>query len=341
MIKDAIEKLVDGRNLTEDEAASVMDEIMSGKATDAQIGSLLTSLRLKGETVEEITGFAKVMRSKATRIECKSRPLVDTCGTGGDVSGTFNISTVSAFVAAGAGAKVAKHGNRSVSSKCGSADLLMELGINIEAAPDVVATCVDDIGIGFLFAPRLHGAMKHAIGPRREMGIRTVFNILGPLTNPAHATAQILGVYAEELTEPIAGVLNRLGCDRAFVVHGEDGLDEITTTTRTRLSECVNGTVRNYSIEPEDFGIPRAGVDELRGGDPKDNAKICLTILRGERGPKRDIVLLNAGAAIAVAGLAAGIEEGTRLATESLDSGAALDKLEKLKVATHTGRTSQ
>jgi anthranilate phosphoribosyltransferase len=335
MIREVIKKLVEGRDLTEEEATSVMEEIMTGTATDAQIASFLIALRVKGETVEEISGLAKVMRDKATRIECQVRPIVDTCGTGADASGTFNISTVSAFVAAGAGVKVAKHGNRSVSSKCGSADLLSELGVNIEAPPDVVARCIDEVGIGFLYAPSLHKAMKYAIGPRREMGIRTVFNILGPLTNPARATAQILGVYEEKLTEPLAVVLSRLGCRHAYVVHGEDGLDEITTTSRTRVSQVSNGTIKNYHLKPEDFGITRAELDQLRGGDPEENSRIALDILKGELGPKRDIVLLNAGAAIAVAGLASDIKEGIEMATESLDCGAALDKLEKLKAVTN------
>ena len=336
MIKETIGKVVGGLDLTEGEATSVMEEIMSGRATDAQIASLLTALRLKGETVEEITGFAKVMREKATRIQCDTEPLVDTCGTGGDASGTFNISTVSAFVAAGAGIRVAKHGNRSVSSRCGSADVLKGLGINIEVTPDVVSRCIDEVGIGFLFAPLLHGAMKYAIGPRREMGIRTVFNILGPLTNPAKADAQLLGVYAEELTEPIADVLSRLGCKRAYVVHGEDGLDEITTTSRTKVSEVTTGGVKNYYIQPENFGISRSSLDQLRGGDTEENAEIAMKILRNEQGPRRDVVLLNAGAAIAVGGLARNIEEGIALAGKSLDSGAALAKLEKLKITTNS-----
>lgn len=336
-MKEIIEKVINGQHLTEAEAASVMDQIMTGGATDAQIGSLLTALRIKGETVEEITGFAKVMREKATHIDCQDSPLVDTCGTGGDASGTFNISTVSAFVAAGAGVKVAKHGNRSVSSRCGSADLLKEFGVNIEVEPDVVVRCIDDIGIGFLFAPLLHGAMKYAIGPRREMGVRTVFNILGPLTNPAGASAQVLGVYAGHLTEPVAGVLSRLGCQRAYIVHGQDGLDEITTTTGTQVSEVLDGDIRQYIIHPEEFGIPRTDPDQLKGGGPEENAGIALGILKGEGGPKRDIVLLNAGAAIAAAGLADSIQEGIPLAEESLGSGAALDKLEQLKAVTNAG----
>jgi anthranilate phosphoribosyltransferase len=335
MIRKAIEKLVEGQNLTEEEATSIMEEIMTGAATDAQIASFLTALRLKGETVEEITGLAKVMRDKAVRLKCQAPAIVDTCGTGGDASGTFNISTVSAIVASGAGVKVAKHGNRSVSSQCGSADLLKELGVNIDAPPDVVRWCIDEIGIGFLFAPSFHKAMKYAIGPRREMGIRTVFNILGPLTNPAQATAQVLGVYAEELTELMAGVLNRLGCHRAYVVHGEDGLDEISTVSRSKISEVVEGKVRSRHIQPVDFGIAPAQPTQLKGGGPAENSQIALNILRGERGPKRDVVLLNAAAAIVVAELVDTIGEGIELAAESLDSGAALDQLEKLKAKTN------
>jgi len=336
-MKELLEKLINGQDLTESEAVSAMESIMSGGATDAQIGSFLTALRIKGETVEEITGFARVMRDRASRIECRSSSLVDTCGTGGDASGTFNISTVSAFVAAGAGVKIAKHGNRSVSSRCGSADVLKALGVNIEATPDVVARCIDEVGIGFLFAPLLHGAMKYAIGPRREMGIRTVFNILGPLTNPAGATAQVLGVFSPHLTEPIAGVLHRLGCDRAFVVHGEDGLDEITTTAQTRISEVIDGCIDTYTIAPDDFGFIRTTPDQLRGGDPEENARIALEILKGDGGPKRDIVCLNAGAAIAAAGLAGTIGQGVAMASESLDSGAALEKLEQLKDVSNAG----
>jgi anthranilate phosphoribosyltransferase len=338
MIKEAITMLVGGRNLSVEEAAAVMDEIMTGRASDAQIASFLTALRLKGETVEEITGCARVMRDRATRIECRCGTVVDTCGTGGDASGTFNISTVSALVAAGAGAHVAKHGNRSVSSRCGSADLLKALGVNIEVSPEVVARCIDEVGIGFLFAPSLHGAMKYAIGPRREMGIRTVFNILGPLTNPAGATAQVLGVYARELVGPVAGVLRELGCRRAYVVHGQDGLDEITTTSSTAVCEIVDGEIRQYQLHPEDLGIAPTGLDQLMGGDPQENAGIALAILRGERGPQRDIVLLNAGAAIAVAGLAGDIAEGIELAAGAIDSGAALERLEGLKRFSHVGQ---
>ena len=335
MIREAITVLMEGRDLSRDEAAAVMDEIMTGGASDAQIASFLTALRLKGETVDEITGCARVMRDRATRIECRSVRVVDTCGTGGDARGTFNISTLSALVAAGAGAHVAKHGNRSVSSRCGSADLLKALGVGIEAGPEVVADCIDEVGIGFLFAPLLHGAMKYAIGPRREMGIRTVFNILGPLTNPAGAAAQVLGVYAQELVEPVAGVLRELGCRRAYVVHGQDGLDEITTTSSTMICELADGEIRKYQFRPEDLGIAPASLDQLMGGNPQENAGIALAVLRGENGPRRDIVLLNAGAAIAVAGLADDIGQGIRLAAESIDSGAALEKLEGLKAMTN------
>ena len=337
MIREAITVLMEGRDLSRDEAAAVMDEIMTGGASDAQIASFLTALRLKGETVDEITGCARVMRDRATRIECRSDGVVDTCGTGGDASGTFNISTLSALVAAGAGAHVAKHGNRSVSSRCGSADLFKALGVEIEVGPEVVADCIDEVGIGFLFAPLLHGAMKYAIGPRREMGIRTVFNILGPLTNPAGAAAQVLGVYAQELVEPVAGVLRELGCRRAYVVHGQDGLDEITTTSSTTICELADGEIRKCELHPEDLGIAPVSLDQLMGGNPQENAGIALAVLRGENGPRRDIVLLNAGAAIAVAGLADDIGQGIRLAAESIDSGAALEKLEGLKAMTNTG----
>ncbi len=335
MIRAAIKKLVEGQDLTKTEAVSVMDEIMTGEASDAQIACFLTALRLKGETVEEITGLAMVMRQKAIRVECQAKSVVDTCGTGGDARGTFNISTISALVASGAGVSVAKHGNRSVSSQCGSADLLKELGVQLEVPPHVVARCIDEIGIGFLYAPTLHKAMKHAIGPRREMGIRTVFNILGPLTNPAQATAQVLGVYAAELTQPIAQVLQSLGCRRAYVIHGEDGLDEITTTSRTRVSELKDGEILNYYLQPQDFGIAIAELNQLRGGDPKENMRLALDILKGERGPRRDIVLLNAAAAIAVAGRASDIEGGLELAAESLDSGTAFEKLERLRAETN------
>jgi len=330
MIKEAIAKVVERKNLTEEEMVSVMREIMEGEATPSQIASFITALRMKGETVDEITGAARVMREKALKVKTKASVVVDTCGTGGDEAFTFNISTAAAFVAAGAGLTVAKHGNRSVSSKSGSADVLKALGMNIEAEVEMVEACLDTIGIGFLFAPMMHGAMKHAIGPRREIGIRTIFNILGPLTNPAGAQYQVLGVYRSELTEVLAEVLKNLGSIRAFVVSGNDGLDEITLTSETKVSELKDGEVRTYSIKPEDFGMSRCKLFELQGGDPDDNAGIIREILKGGKGPKRDIVVLNAAAAITASGMAKDIKEGVRLAEESIDSGKALEKLERL-----------
>ena len=330
MIKDAINKVVNNESLSQDESSLAMNEIMSGEATPAQIASFITALRMKGETIDEITGCAKVMREKVTIIKTKSEDMVDTCGTGGDGSHTFNISTISALVAAGAGISIAKHGNRAVSSDCGSADVLKALGVNIEASADKVAKCVDEFGIGFLFAPLLHPAMKHAITPRREIGIRTVFNILGPLTNPAGAKYQVLGVYDAKLTEPLAYVLKNLGSKHVFVVHGADGLDEITVTDRTFISELRDGEVRSYVINPEDFGIPRANKSELIGGTVDENARIALDILNGEKGAKRNIVLLNAGTAIVAGGKASDLTEGIRLAEGSIDSDKALQKLEML-----------
>jgi anthranilate phosphoribosyltransferase len=307
-----------------------MDEIMSGNATDAQIASFITALRLKGETVEEITGFTKIMREKATHLKAKG-PVIDTCGTGGDGAHTFNISTISAFIAAGAGAIVAKHGNRSVSSSCGSADCLKALGVNITAPVEKVEECLNEVGISFLFAPLLHASMKYAIGPRREIGIRTVFNILGPMTNPAGAKAQLIGVYAMELTETMARVLKNLGSLHVMVVHGMDGLDEISITGPTRITELKEGQINTYQINPEDFGFSLARPEELKGGEAEVNASLCKAILTGEKGPKRDICLLNAGAAIYVADLAKNLAEGIEKARESIDSGTAMTKLEKLR----------
>lgn len=330
MIKEAINKLVNNEDLSEEESSMAMSEIMNGEATPAQIASFITALRMKGETVDEITGCAKVMREKVTPIKTKADYVVDTCGTGGDNSHTFNISTISAFVAAGAGVRIAKHGNRAVSSNCGSADVLKALGVNIEADADKVAKCIDEIGIGFLFAPLLHPAMKYAITPRREIGIRTIFNVLGPLTNPAGARRQVLGVYDRNLTEPLAYVLKNLGSDHVLIVHGADGLDEITTTDKTFISELRNGMVYSYTIDPKDFGIPKADKSELIGGNIDENAKTTLDILNGKKGTKRNIILLNAGAAIVVGGKAKDIDEGIALAEESIDSGKALKKLEML-----------
>jgi len=330
MIKEAIAKTVERKNLTEDEMVSVMREIMEGEATPAQIAAFITALRMKGETVDEITGAARVMREKALKVKTRASVVVDTCGTGGDESFTFNISTAAAFVAAGAGLTVAKHGNRSISSKSGSADVLKSLGVNIEAEVQRVEECLDNIGIGFLFAPMMHGAMKHAAPVRREIGIRTIFNILGPLTNPAGAQYQVLGVYRSELTEVLANVLKNLGSTRAFVVSGNDGLDEMTLTSETKVSELKDGKVNTYSIKPEEFGMTRCKLFELQGGEPDDNARIISAILKGDKGPKRDVVVLNAAAAIVASGMAKDIKEGIKLAEEAIDSGKALEKLEKL-----------
>jgi anthranilate phosphoribosyltransferase len=330
MIKEAIAKVVEKVDLSEEEMESTMDEIMSGEATPAQIGSLITALRMKGETVEEIAGAARVMRQKAVQIRSSFKLLVDTCGTGGDRSHTFNISTATAFVVAGAGLKVAKHGNRSVSSQCGSADVLETLGVNIEAKGEVVEKCLEEVGIAFLFAPLLHGAMKYAIGPRREMGIRSIFNVLGPLTNPAQAQAQVIGVYDGKLTEPLAQVLGRLGSQHAFVVHGSDGLDEITLTGETRISELKEGRVNTYQIKPEDYALKPCGKDDLLGGDKQNNANILQEVLKGAGGARQDIVILNSAAAIVAGDKAKDFKEGIKLARESIDSGAAREKLEKL-----------
>jgi anthranilate phosphoribosyltransferase len=332
VIREAIQKVMAGNALTEAEMIDTMNEIMEGKTTDAQIACFLTALRLKGETIEEITGAARVMRDKATPVLTKHSLVVDTCSTGGTGLNHFNISTTSAIVTAGAGVPVAKHGNRGVTRQSGSANVLMALGVNIEIGPEHVGRCIDEVGIGFLFAPALQGAMKYAIGPRQEIGIRTIFNALGPLTNPAGAQAQVLGVYAPELTETHANVLNNLGCKHAFVVHGDDGLDDITTTTITRVSELQNGTVKTYTLDPTTLGIPRTEPEALLGGAPEENAEIIVNMLKGEKGPKRDIVVLNAGAAITASGKVDSLDAGIGLASESIDSGAALAKLEELKL---------
>jgi anthranilate phosphoribosyltransferase len=337
MIKEAIETIVKGNNLSINEMVDVMDEIMTGAATQAQIGSFITGLRMKGETVEEITGAVTVMRQKATKIHTNG-DVVDTCGTGGDGLHTFNISTISAFVAAGAGTKVAKHGNRSVSSRCGSADLLIKLGINIETSPEIIERCIEEIGIGFLFAPMLHPAMKHAIGPRREIGIRTIFNILGPMTNPAGARFQLMGVYDSDLTEPLANVLKNLGSIHAFVVHSEEGLDEISISGKTKITELRNKKTSTYFISPENFGIKKGVMEEIRGGSIDENAEIALDVLSGkEQGTKRNIVLLNAAFVIQAAGVTEDVAEAIHLSAESIDSGAAMRKLEGLRKMTHQG----
>lgn len=349
MLKQAIQKVVGRSDLSEKEMEAAMEVIMTGQATPAQIGAFITALRLKGETIEEITGAARVMRRKATRIRVKDdqinidrdeinldlETIIDTCGTGGDGTNTFNVSTTTAFVVAGCGLRVAKHGNRSVSSLCGSADVIESLGVNLDVPPAVVEKCLNQVGIGFLYAPALHGAMKHAIGPRREIGIRTIFNILGPLTNPAGANVQVLGVYEKDLTPVLAEVLGKLGSRSAFVVYGEGSLDEISIAGKTQLSELKDGRVDTYTIEPEDFGLPRANLDDIRGGDAQENAGIILSVLKGEPGARRDIVLLNAAAALLAAGRATDFPDGITQAAEAIDSGRALEKLEGMKRITN------
>ena len=330
MIKEAIEKAVQNEDLTEAEMMDAMDEIMEGAATPAQIAALMTALRMKGETVNEVTGAARIMRQKATRVNACATTIVDTCGTGGDKLNTFNISTTAAFVVAAAGITVAKHGNRAVSSGCGSADVLEALGVNISADQEIVEECVQQIGIGFLFAPKLHGAMKYAIGPRREIGVRTIFNMLGPLTNPAGATAQLLGVYDPKLTEMFADVLKNMGTKRAFVVHGLDGLDEVTITGETRVAELNDGIVRTYNINPVDYFGRIDSLDSIRGGDPSVNAQISRDVLSGKNGAGRNVVLINAALAIVAGEKASDIREGLAVAADCLDSGTAVKKLQAL-----------
>ncbi len=351
MLKQTILLLIEGRDLTEGQMIEAMNAIMSGEATHAQMASFLTALRIKGETVEEITGAARVMRERATHINAtpKSRvididreeinvedeTIVDTCGTGGDGTNTFNISTAAAFVIAGAGLKVAKHGNRSVSSLCGSADVLEAMGVNLDVTPETVERCIDEVGIGFMYAPLLHSAMKHVAPVRREMGIRTMFNILGPLSNPAGAKFQVLGVYKQELALVMAQVLGNLGATRAMVVHGHDGLDEITITGPTSVAEYKDGKVDQYEITPGQFGIETAPLSALKGGDARTNAAIVRSVLGGDLGPHRDVVIMNAGAALMVTGKAQGLLEGVQLAAKAIDSNAARDKLEQLVEATN------
>lgn len=329
-LKFAIAEAINGRDLSFEQAEKAMNVIMSGEATQAQIGSYLTALRMKGETVDEIAGSAKGMREHVLGVSVdvpEGDMLVDVVGTGGDGKHTFNISTTAAFVVAGYGVKVAKHGNRAVSSKSGSADVLMALGGNLDLSPEQVGKCLNDVGIGFLYAVKHHPAMKHAIGPRRELGQRTIFNILGPLTNPAGATHKLIGVYSPHLTEPIAHVLGQLGSKAVFVVHGADGLDELSTTGVNRVSHWHSGEVKTFELDPADLGLKRASIEEMLGGDPADNAKITRDILSGaDQGPRRDIVLLNAAAALSVecGDWKAGLEE----ARESLDSGKALKTLD-------------
>lgn len=330
MIKEAIGKVVEGNDLSEQEMVGVMNEIMGGEATDAQIGAFITALRMKGETIDEITGAARVMREKATPVDAADPGtiLVDPVGTGGDASGTFNVSTTSAFVVAGAGIPVAKHGNRSVSSHCGSADVLEALGVNLGLTAGEIGRCVRQVGIGFMFAPMLHGAMKHAIGPRKEIGIRTIFNILGPLTNPAQANVYVLGVFTPDLVEPLAHVLSRFGIKRGLVVCGEGNIDEITITGTTQVADYHDGEVETYTISPEDVGLKRADLAAIQGGKTALlSAKQLREVLEGKEGPCLDMVLLNAGAALMAAGAAADLQGGVDLARQTIKSGAALAKL--------------
>jgi anthranilate phosphoribosyltransferase len=337
MIKDAITKLADRSSLTEQEAESVMLEMMDGAATPVQIAAYLMGLRLKGETVDEIVGSVRAMRAKALRIVVADPLVVDTCGTGGDGAHTFNISTTAAFVIAGAGLTVAKHGNRSVSSKSGSADVLSALGVKIDLPTERVADCINEVGIGFLFAPLYHEAMKHCAVPRQEMGIRTILNVLGPLTNPAGATIQVLGVYESRLTSLLGKVLMHLGSQHSFVVHGMDGLDEITLTTKTQISEAKGGILSNYLLDPAEFGLALVPAKQLAGGTPQENAAIARDILQGRKGPKRDIVCLNAAPALVAGSKAANIHEGFFLAGQVIDSGAAAETLARLISFTNKG----
>jgi anthranilate phosphoribosyltransferase len=338
MILEALEKVVADEDLTRAEAEAAMEDILAGRASDALIAGFLTALRIKHETVDEVVGFAKAMRRHATPIfppghARADEPLVDTAGTGGDARGTFNISTAAAFVIAGAGVRVAKHGNRSFSSRCGSADVLEALGAKIDLAPEHIARAIDDVGIGFMFAPAIHAATRHAMPVRRELRMRTVFNLLGPLTNPAGASVQIVGVYDPSLTELVARALGELGVQRAFVFHGADGLDEISISGDTSISELRDGTVRSYSVTPEDFGLRRWPLEEVRGGDAKQNAEIMLRLFgpsadHNANGAHREIVLANSSAALVGAGRARDFLDGVRVAAESIDSGAAREKLE-------------
>ncbi|MGD0339312.1 MAG: anthranilate phosphoribosyltransferase [Bacteroidota bacterium] len=332
MISQAMTLLAQGKNLQQEIAYRAMIQILSGEATPVQIASFLTALRVKGESVEEITACAKVMREKVTRIQSKHPVILDTCGTGGDGGNTFNISTAAAIVAAGAGAVVAKHGNRAISSKCGSSDVLKALGVNVDqTTPEKMQRCLDEIGIAFLFAPLLHGAMKYAAPIRRELGFRTIFNILGPLTNPAGATRQLIGVYEASLIRPIADVLLNLGVEHALVVHGAGGFDEISTLGATKVNEIKDGKILSYEINPEEFGFEVPRLHDLLGGDAEQNAHILLKIFQGERGPCRDITVLNSGAALMVTGLASTIKEGIQRAQSAIDDGSALKKLDQLR----------
>jgi anthranilate phosphoribosyltransferase len=338
MFAPLIEKLQRREDLTTAEAAGAMEEIMAGRAQPAQIAGLLVALTMKGERPTEIVGFAKTMRQRAAPLAREHGPVFDTCGTGGDRAHTFNVSTVAALVLAACGVRVAKHGNRSVSSRCGSADLFEALGVNVAASPATVEDCLDAAGIAFFFAPIFHPSMKHAAPARRDLGVRTAFNLLGPLTNPAGAARQLVGVPRPELTELVARSLALLGSERAWVVHGADGLDEISTTGYTKVSECRAGAVNTFYVHPGDFGVPKAASADLRGGDAADNALIAREILDGKKGPARDIVLLNAAASLLIAGHSTTVAQGLAVAGEAIDSGRALAVLERLIVVSSSGK---
>ena len=341
MISGLLEKLLRREDLTTEEASAAMDEIMEGRVPSSQIAGLLVALAMKGERPAEIVGFARSMRSRATRLSRDHAPVFDTCGTGGDRAHTFNVSTVAALVLAGCGVKVAKHGNRSVSSRCGSADLFEALGVNIAAEPAQVEHCLEEAGIAFFFAPTFHPSMRHAGPTRRELGLRTAFNLLGPLTNPARATRQLVGVPRPELTELVARSLALLGTERAWVVHGADGLDEISTTGYTKVSECRDGEVNTFYLHPSDVGLAKSAPDTLRGGDAGDNAAIARRVLSGEPGPQRDVVLLNAAAALLIAGRVDRIQDGLAVAAAALDSGRASAVLEDIRRVSTAGRAAQ
>ncbi len=334
-IQAAIKAVIAGRDLSGDEMSSVMLQIMTGECTASQIGGFLVGLRIKGESVDEISAAAKVMRELSTRVEVSGDHLVDTCGTGGDSSASFNISTASAIVAAAAGAQVAKHGNRSMTSNSGSADVLEVAGVKLDISPRQVAQCIEQVGVGFMFAPAHHGAMKHAIGPRKEMAVRTIFNLLGPLTNPAGAPNQIIGVFDGELVEPLAQVLNQLGSRHVMVVHAEDGMDEISISAPTRVAELKNGAVTSYTVSPADFDMEQAPLDQLRVESAEQSLATIRSVLSDNPGPARDIVCLNAGAAIYVSGVAESLEAGVESARTAISSGKAAEVLQNLVARTN------
>jgi len=334
-MQQAIKSVTEKHDLSAEEMNATMRLIMTGEATPAQVGGFLIGLRMKGETIDEIAAAASVMRELASKVDVDKEHLVDTCGTGGDASGSFNISTASAIVVAAAGGKVAKHGNRSISSKSGSADVLETAGVNLELSPEQVATCVNEIGVGFMFAPLHHSAMKHAIGPRREMAVRTIFNVLGPLTNPAGAPNQVLGVFSKNLVEPLAHVLKQLGSEHVLVVHAEDGMDEISIASPTFVAELNNGKVSTYAINPEDFGMKPASLELIRAADSAHSLEIINSVFNNTEGPAKDIVCLNAGAAIYVAGLAPSLAEGVKKAQDTIASGSVAEKLEQLITKTN------